>query len=92
MKYQTIALIVAAGSGTRCNSIIPKQYIAIDNISSLERSIVALLPLVDGICVVINPKDIDLYHAIASKYNLLPYATGGDSRQSSVYNGLKTFG
>jgi 2-C-methyl-D-erythritol 4-phosphate cytidylyltransferase len=89
MIMDIIAIIVAAGRGLRLNSAIPKQYIKLAGISSLERSIMALQDLVDGVLVVIHPDDIRLYQEIASKYQLIPYVFGGILRQDSVRNGLE---
>ncbi len=84
-----IALIVAAGRGSRFNSTIPKQYQKINNISLLEKSIISFYEIVDYIQVVIHPDDILLYNEIATKYKLPPPVYGGASRQESVKNGLE---
>jgi 2-C-methyl-D-erythritol 4-phosphate cytidylyltransferase/2-C-methyl-D-erythritol 2,4-cyclodiphosphate synthase len=84
-----IALIVAAGRGSRFNSTIPKQYQKINNISLLEKSIISFYEIVDYIQVAIHPDDILLYNEIATKYKLPPPVYGGASRQKSVKNGLE---
>ncbi len=85
-----IAIIVAAGRGLRFGSSkTPKQYIEINHISSLERSIKAFIELVDQVVVVIHADDILLYNDIALKYNLLPPVIGGESRYHSVSNALR---
>jgi len=88
----TLALIVAAGRGTRIGSGIPKQYRNIGGITVLRRTIAALLahPDVNAVQVVIHPDDSGLYAVATSKMDgLLPAVFGGATRQESVRKGLE---
>ena len=85
------ALIVAAGSGSRFNGEIPKQYYKLGDETVLRKTITAFLnhPLIDAVEVVINPAFVDLYLESVEGLDLLPYAGGGATRQESVLNGLR---
>lgn len=94
-EKQVFVLITAAGKGTRMNMEIFKQYIEIDGIPILARTIQAFqdCEMVDDIILVVNPDDIvyckknivDLYGF--DKVSII--TAGGKTRQQSVYNGLK---
>ena len=91
---KVVGLIVAAGRGYRAGGELPKQYEAVKNTRMLTLTVTALLKSkkIDGIMVVINPLDINLY--IDSTKNitdnrLLPPCDGGKERSDSVSLGLK---
>ncbi|MFT6559234.1 bifunctional 2-C-methyl-D-erythritol 4-phosphate cytidylyltransferase/2-C-methyl-D-erythritol 2,4-cyclodiphosphate synthase [Sneathiella sp.] len=88
---KTLALIVAAGSGTRTGLDYPKQYLKVNGDTLLARSIDKFLshPSIDGVQVIINPNDQDLYQNSVGERPLLPWVSGGASRQASVLNGLR---
>ena len=85
-----IALIVAAGRGTRAGDGVPKQYRSLGGTTVLRRSIEAFIthPAVDGVCVVIGEEDRETYALATVGMTLLPSVTGGETRQASVRNGL----
>ncbi len=85
------ALIVAAGSGQRFGSPIPKQYQDIGGMPILRRSILAFLnhPLVDEVQVVISPQHRDLYDRAVEGLALPTPVHGGATRQDSVRLGLE---
>ena len=90
----TIALIVAAGRGTRAaGNIVPKQYVTLDGIAVLQRSLSPFLdhPAVGRALVVIDPDDRPLYRqAVAGlEDRLMAPAPGGATRQASVLAGLE---
>jgi len=89
----TAALIVAAGRGTRAGGAVPKQYALFGGTSVLARTLGVFLdhPAVDQVLVVIGPDDWKLYDTagIASHAKLLTPVAGGDTRQSSVLDGLR---
>ena len=95
MQSRTTALIVAAGSGTRMGSDMPKQYLPIAGRAVLAHAIDALAahPAIDEIRVVIGPGQEALYEsairqsAIGSRLLAAP-VTGGATRRDSVANGL----
>ncbi|MCG8493067.1 MAG: bifunctional 2-C-methyl-D-erythritol 4-phosphate cytidylyltransferase/2-C-methyl-D-erythritol 2,4-cyclodiphosphate synthase [Sneathiellales bacterium] len=87
----TIALIVAAGSGSRTGLDYPKQYFRMGEKTVLEHVIDAFLTheAIDQILVLINPADTELYEKAVKDRDLLPWQAGGNTRQQSVLNGLK---
>ena len=88
----TIALVVAAGRGSRAGQELPKQYVKLGGKPVLQRTIEALLAQngVDAVQVVIGPDDLELYRqAVADSPALLPPVLGGATRQESVRNGLE---
>jgi len=88
------ALIVAAGRSVRFGGELPKQFHDLDGRSVLWHSANAFLahPAVDQVAVVINPHNRALYDAaVAGLDGLMPPPAGGESRQESVWCGLKAF-
>ncbi|HSP25756.1 MAG TPA: IspD/TarI family cytidylyltransferase, partial [Saliniramus sp.] len=94
-----LALIVAAGRGSRAGEGIPKQYRALGDTTVLAKTLEAFCghPAIDRILVVIHPDDRQLYEAsIAAlgprhEKKLLPSVAGGATRQASVRAGLEAF-
>ena len=95
-KKQNIALIVAGGRGQRAGDGPPKQYRKLpdqdETVLTKTMRIFLSHENVDGVCAIIHKDDIAIYKAacadIAHNEKLLPYAFGGDTRQTSVSNGL----
>jgi 2-C-methyl-D-erythritol 4-phosphate cytidylyltransferase / 2-C-methyl-D-erythritol 2,4-cyclodiphosphate synthase len=95
-----VALIVAAGRGSRAGGGVPKQYRLLAGRPVLVRTLEAFLthPSVDRVCVVIHPDDNEPYDtAVASlapllAKRLIPPAEGGETRQDSVRFGLERLG
>ncbi len=92
---KNIALIVAAGRGSRASSNgapdIPKQYVPLAGIPVLRYTIekFASHPEIDHILVVIHPDDRDLYASCVEGIDkLLPVVEGAATRQGSVQAGL----
>jgi 2-C-methyl-D-erythritol 4-phosphate cytidylyltransferase / 2-C-methyl-D-erythritol 2,4-cyclodiphosphate synthase len=90
-RPRTVALIVAAGSGTRVGGEVPKQYRTVRGQPMLWHSYSALSnhPEIDGVYVAIGEGQKDL---AADALAGLPPATlvnGGATRRASVLNGLE---
>ncbi len=87
-----IALVVAAGRGTRFGGDQPKQYAALAGEPVLRRTLGAFAghPHIDGVRAVIHPADLSLYERAAEGLALLDPVPGGDSRQASVRLGLES--
>jgi 2-C-methyl-D-erythritol 4-phosphate cytidylyltransferase/2-C-methyl-D-erythritol 2,4-cyclodiphosphate synthase len=85
-----VALVVAAGSGSRVDDSLPKQYRKIAGKPLLAHALEALRhPLIDEVRVVIGVGQETLY-ADALRADALPSPiTGGATRQESVRNGLE---
>lgn len=86
-----IALIVAAGHGTRAGEGPPKQYRRVGGVPVLRRTIEAFLthPAVNEVQVVITPEHRPFYDEVTSGLALPSPIAGGDSRQESVQRGLE---
>jgi 2-C-methyl-D-erythritol 4-phosphate cytidylyltransferase / 2-C-methyl-D-erythritol 2,4-cyclodiphosphate synthase len=87
-----IALVVAAGRGTRLGAPLPKQYLPLAGKPVLRYSLETLAshPGIDAVRVVFNPDDAAPYEAAARGLALLPPVTGGAARQDSVRLGLES--
>lgn len=87
---RTVALIVAAGSGSRMGSDSPKQYRLLDGKSVLAHSVDALTshPRIDEVRVVIGSGQEALARAALGDRDIGELIVGGDSRSQSVRNGL----
>lgn len=82
--------MVAAGSGTRAGSGLPKQFAPIAGKSMLAHAIDRLAhKRIDEIRVVIGPGQEELYRQAIQPRALPAPITGGETRQQSVRNGLE---
>lgn len=92
---RTVALIVAAGRGTRAAAAgaTPKQYVELGDRMVLRHTIDALLvaPSVDAVATVIHADDRALYDIATADIDsrLMPPIIGGATRQDSVRRGLE---
>jgi 2-C-methyl-D-erythritol 4-phosphate cytidylyltransferase/2-C-methyl-D-erythritol 2,4-cyclodiphosphate synthase len=85
-----VALVVAAGSGSRVDDSLPKQYRKIAGKPLLAHALEALRhPLIDEVRVVIGPGQETLYADALGADALPSPITGGATRQESVCNGLE---
>lgn len=87
-----VALIVAAGRGTRTPGPLPKQYRSIGGEPILRRTVRAFRghTRVSQVRVVIHGDDRALYDAATAGLDLLPPVEGGATRQDSVRRGLES--
>ncbi len=87
-----IALIVAAGRGTRAGGGLPKQYRDLAGVPVLRHAaaIFSAHPGVDEVRVIIHPDDRALYDAAVSGLRLLSPVPGGATRQESARLGLES--
>lgn len=86
-------IIVSAGNSSRMNGVV-KQLLILNNIPVIVRSIMKFndIPKVNDIIVVVRKQDINLVSHYVEQNKLTKVkhiATGGDTRQESIYNGLK---
>lgn len=86
------ALILSGGVGSRLRSKMPKQYIEVGDkpIICYCLDVFDSMDLIDKIIIVCDEK----WHSFLDKYvcnykKFAGYAPGGNSRQASIYNGLK---
>lgn len=85
-----IALIPAAGLGTRLDHDVPKQYLRLGECTMLEHSISAMLSdaRIDRVFVIVAPADVK-WQSIRSGSDRVEFLTvGGTSRAQSVLNAL----
>jgi 2-C-methyl-D-erythritol 4-phosphate cytidylyltransferase / 2-C-methyl-D-erythritol 2,4-cyclodiphosphate synthase len=89
---ECIALVVAAGRGTRLGGERPKQYRILAGQTLLRHSVerMAAHPRIDGVRVVFHPADRDLYDAAVAGLDLLQPVPGGAARQDSARLGLES--
>ncbi|MCH5189364.1 MAG: 2-C-methyl-D-erythritol 4-phosphate cytidylyltransferase [Oscillospiraceae bacterium] len=88
-----VALLTAAGTGTRMGQDIPKQFIHVDNKPLIVYTLEAFQnhPSIDAIVCVTLPNWIDVLKAYALQFNITKLkwvVPGGASGQESIHNGL----
>lgn len=87
-----VALIPAAGNGSRMGSATPKQYAPLAGRPLIEHAVHTLCrhPRIDQVFVVLAPGDRDFaacdWRGCGDK--LMPLYCGGETRAASVFNGL----
>ena len=89
-----IALVLAAGSGTRMNNELPKQFLMVNEKPLFVYSVQTFQnnPKVDVIVIATNANNIELVEDYCKQFGLNKVKSviaGGETRQASVYNGLK---
>ena len=94
-KADHSAIIVAAGKGLRMESDTKKQYLSLNGIPILTRTVMAFHSIEDILeIVLVVPKD-DMDYCISEilqpygLMNRIHLLAGGSQRQDSVFNGLK---
>lgn len=88
---ETVALVVAAGRGTRMSGDVPKQYRQLGGQSVLRRTLGCFVshPGVARVYTVIHPDDADDFRAASAGLTVEAPVDGGITRQESVRNGLE---
>lgn len=86
------ALITAAGMGTRMNSEIPKLEIKINDKTIIDYTFdkIYKLGIFDEIIIVTNSLLLDEYKNRFGKFNNVKIVLGGETRELSTYNGIKS--
>lgn len=88
-----IALLTAAGVGSRMGQDVPKQFIHIKNKPLIIYTLEAFQkhPNIDAIIVVTLPSWIDVLRAYAKQFNITKLkwiVPGGKDGQESIFNGI----
>jgi len=83
------AIILAGGSGSRYQDLLPKQFKKLNDKMIIEYSIEAFLSIVDIIVLILHPQYFPLLKDIYSFNPKIHYCEGGSTRQHSVLNGLQ---
>lgn len=91
---RSVAIVFAAGSGTRMGAEVPKQFLELEGRPVLAHTLELFErhPLVDGIYLVVNADWTERAVEFAREYGiskLLGVTAGGDSAQESIYRGLR---
>jgi 2-C-methyl-D-erythritol 4-phosphate cytidylyltransferase len=95
---KTVAIIPAAGSSKRMQNNISKQYLLLDGIPVLARTleIFQRSPGIDEIFLIVPEMDIDYArNDIVDRYDISKVSNilaGGEERQDSVRNGIDVLG
>ena len=89
----TVALLTAAGVGSRMRQDIPKQFMHVDNKPLIIHTMMAFQnhPSIDAIIVVTLPEWKAVLQAYAKQFNITKLkwiADGGDTGQESIQSGL----
>lgn len=89
-----IALILAAGSGTRMHNELPKQFLMVNDKPLFVYSVQTFQnnKNIDAITIATNANNIGLVSDYCKQFDLSKVKSviaGGETRQASVYNGLK---
>src|SRR5699024_5775937 len=89
-KSQIIAVVPAAGIGSRMQSALPKQYLPILGKTILEHTVAKLLahPAIQRVVIVLHPQDRYFYSLTLATHPRISTTIGGDSRAESVLAGL----
>lgn len=88
-----VALLTAAGMGTRMGQDIPKQFMHVENKPLIIHTMEAFQrhPSIDAIVVVTLPAWTDVLKAYAAQFNITKLklvVPGGATGQESIHNGL----
>lgn len=86
-----VAVVPAAGIGSRMQSACPKQYLTIGQHTILEHSIACLFrhPAVSRVVVALSPEDTQFAQLPVAQDPRITVVTGCDSRATSVLAGLR---
>lgn len=92
-----VAIVMAAGTGSRMGTNVPKQYMNIGGIPILARTLMTIEEtFIDEIVLVTRADDIDYCQKeIVDKYHISKVSKiveGGSERYLSVYKGLSAIG
>lgn len=89
---QIMAIVPAAGIGSRMSSSIPKQYLPIGTKTVLEHTLDLLVshPKVSHVVVALNKDDVHFEHLAIAQHPKIKRIYGGTERVDSVLNGLET--
>lgn len=92
MYSETVALVVAAGRGTRFGGPLPKVYVPFGGLPVLRHALRALTShaRIDRVVAVIHPDDRAAYDEASAGLGLPPPVLGGSTRQESVLRGLES--
>jgi 2-C-methyl-D-erythritol 4-phosphate cytidylyltransferase len=88
---RTVAVVPAGGLGRRMGAARPKQYLALDGVPLLARTLAVLAGAVDGMVVVVPADHLAATRRLVARHRVprvLGVVAGGAQRQESVSLGL----
>ncbi len=87
-----LALVPAAGTGSRVGAALPKQYLPLGRQTMLEHSVDALraAPWIDRVIVVVAPDDSRASTLLGARTRVEVLREGGASRRDTVLAGLQS--
>lgn len=87
---RVVAVVAAAGKGTRLGAEVPKAYVPLRGRSLLERSVTAMetAEVVDAIYVVVSPEMEPVAARLLEGHDVA-FVPGGAERTDSVWNALQ---
>lgn len=90
MSQKFIALLPAAGIGSRFGANIPKQYAIIAGKPVLQHTLDVFTqePRINHIAIIISPNDPYFDNSITLPENAKAYRIGGETRAQTVQNGV----
>ncbi|KAJ8904761.1 hypothetical protein NDN08_001277 [Rhodosorus marinus] len=91
VSRQVCAIVLAGGVGKRMKADVPKQFLVLDGQTILHRSLELFLslPEVTEVVLVVDESYHEDYADLSSGDRQLHFASPGNERQDSVYNGLQ---
>lgn len=91
MTEKTVALLVAAGQGSRAGGEIPKQFRVIGGKPVIAHAVDALIahPAIDSVTVVVGAGQESAAKAALAERSIAAIVEGADSRRGSVRAGLE---
>jgi 2-C-methyl-D-erythritol 4-phosphate cytidylyltransferase len=91
---EVIAVVPAAGIGSRMQAECPKQYLSIGGMTLIEHSIRALLqsPQISKVVVSLSPHDVQFAQLSIASDPRIQIVIGGRQRADSVMAGLEQAG
>jgi 2-C-methyl-D-erythritol 4-phosphate cytidylyltransferase len=92
MLHQYIAIVPAAGIGSRMQASVAKQYLKLGNKTVLEHSLCQLLTYsaISQVVVALHPEDNHFFSLEVASHPKLRTVIGGSERVDSVLNALQT--
>lgn len=90
MSRRVVAVVAAAGQGTRLGASVPKAFVPLRGRSLLERSVTAMetAEVVDSIIVVVSPEMEEIARTTLRGHDVR-FVHGGAERADSIYEGLQ---
>ena len=87
VRRETVAVVAAAGQGTRLGAAVPKAYVPLGGRTLLERSVATMSQVVDRVVVVVSPPMETRARELLSEFEV-QFVHGGAERADSIFAAL----